>query len=624
MKNSKFNKLLNDYIGGTITDTDKSIFIDHINKNPDRKREFEETKQLVEQLNILPKNIAPDSDLWDNIENNINENKVEFKQVADNYYSFDKTPPITTQGKDDSKSSSFPAQYWITGLIAATILVALIIFIPKILNLDKETATINDVGNYWMVSSLEGSPKVQEKDIIKIDTLNIGEWLITDDSSRALLSVANIGEIIVDPRSKLKIVKSDSSGHRIMLDYGTINANINAEPRLFVVDTKSVEVVDLGCSYTFSSDKNGNGLLYVKSGMVALESKNRKSLVAAGSFCITKEGIGPGTPYSKNSSPEFRKALLDLDFKGASDEAVINVLRNAKRTDVVSLLQILPRVRENNKAMVVAKIAKYVPAPRKIYADSIPQLDMKDLNEWIEKLNKEINIELKEELKNLNKEIDKMIREDIIIEFDNEVFTKEFQEELKKEMKEVEKELEEARIEIEINNEELQEELKRVQKEIEEMNIEIELDREELNRELKKAREEIEKSIEEIKDMDFEIEFDNELIQKEIEKAMEEIEDMDLEIELDKEELNRELEKAREEIERANEELKNLNQEEIQEEIEEEMEKIKEELERVNEELKEEMEKQKEELEKQKEELEEQKEELEEELEKEESEETSE
>ena len=612
MKNSKFNILLNDYISGTITDTDKSIFIDHINKNPDRKREFEETKQLVEQLNILPKNIAPDSDLWDNIENNINENKVEFKQVADNYYSFDKTPPITTQGRDDSKSSSFPAQYWITALIAATVLVALITFISRILNLDKQTATINDVGNFWMVSSLEGSPKVQEKDIIKIDTLRIGEWLITDDSSRALLSVANIGEIIVDPGSKLKIVKSDSGEHRIMLDYGTINANINAEPRLFVVDTKSVEAVDLGCSYTLTSDQNGNGLLYVKSGMVALESKNRKSLVAAGSFCITKEGIGPGTPYSKNSSLGFRKALSDLDFKGVTDEVLVNVLLNAKRDDVISLLQILPRVNEKNKAMVLAKIAKYVPAPRKIYADSIPQLNTKDLNEWIDKLNKEINIELKEELKNLNKEIDKMIREDIIIEFDNEVFTKEFQEELKKEMKEVEIELEEARIEIEINNEELQEELKRVQKEIEEMNLEIEIDREELNRELEKAREEIEKSIDEIKDMNFEIELDNELIRKEIEKAMEEIEDMDLEIEIDKEELNRELEKAREEIERANEELKNLNQEEIQEEIDKEMEKIKEELDRVNEELEQELEEQQEELEKQKEEL---KEELEKEKE---------
>ena len=607
MKNSEFDRLLNDYIDDTISDRDKKVFEVYISKNPKRRIEFEETKNLVEQLNSLPKNIEPDSDIWQTVERKINENKVEFKQVADNYYSFDKTPPKATQGKDNSKGGPFPARYWMTGLMAAMILVALIIFIPRILNLDKETATINDAGNYWMVSSLEGSPKVQENNIAKIDTLKIGEWLITDDSSRALLTVANIGEVIVEPGTKLKIVKSDSSEHRIMLDYGTINANINAEPRLFVVDTKSVKAVDLGCDYTLSVDRNGNGLLYVKSGMVELESKNRKSLVAAGSFCVTKEGIGPGTPYSKNSSTEFRKALLDLDFKGDSNDAVINVLRNAKRTDVISLLQILPRVKENNKARVVAKISRYVPAPNKIYADSVPQLDMKDLNEWIEKLNKEINAELKEELKNLNTELDKIIREEIIIEFDNEVFTKEFQEELQKEMKEVEKELEEARIEIKINNEELQEELKRVQKEIEEMNIEIKLDNELIQKE-------IEKTMEEIKDMNIKIELDNELIQKEIEKAMDEIKDMDIEI--DQEELQRELEKAQEEIEKANEELRKLNQEEIQEEIEEEREKIKEELERVNEELKEEMEKQKEELEKQKEEskeeLEKEKEELEE------------
>jgi len=595
MKNSGFNRLLNDYLDDTISDRDKKVFEVYISKNPKKRMEFDEAKKLIEQLNSLPKNIEPDSDIWQTVESKINENKVEFKQVADNYYSFDKTQPITTSGKDDSKGGPSPVRYWISGLMAAMILVALIIFIPRILNLDKETATINDAGNYWVVSNLEGSPKVQEKNIVKIDSLKIGEWLITDDSSKALLSVANIGEIIVEPGTKLKIVKSDSSEHRIMLDYGTINANINAEPRLFVVDTKSVEAVDLGCVYTLSVDRNGNGLLYVKSGMVELESKNRKSLVAAGSFCVTKEGIGPGTPYSKNSSPEFREALLDLDFKGDNDNAVINVLHNAKRTDVISLLQMLPRVKENNKARVFATISRYVPAPNKIYADSIPQLDMKDLNEWIEKLNEEINVELKEELKNLNIEIDKMIRGEITIELDNEVFTKEFQEELQKEMKEVEKELEEVRIEIEINNEELQVELKRVQKEIKEMNLEIEIDKEKMNRDLGKAREEIEKSMEEIKDMNIEIELDNELIQKEIEKAMKEIQDMDLEI--DKEELERELEKAREEIKRTNEELQKLNQEEIQEEIEKEMEKIKEELEKVNEEISGESEKQQEQLE---------------------------
>jgi len=35
--------------------------------------------------------------------------------------------------------------------------------------------------------------------------------------------------------------------------------------------------------------------------MVELKSSGRNSLVSAGNFCITKEGLGPGTPYSKYS-----------------------------------------------------------------------------------------------------------------------------------------------------------------------------------------------------------------------------------------------------------------------------------------------------------------------------------
>jgi hypothetical protein len=479
----------------------------------------------------------------------------------------------------------------LSGLVAALILIAVIVYLPYYLNIENTTTTIDATGNHWLVSNLVGSPKIQDKEIIKIDSIKIGEWLITDDSSKALLLVANIGEIIVNPSTKLKILKSDSSEHRIMLDYGTINANINAEPRSFVVNTKSVEAIDLGCAYTLSVDHKGNGLLYVKSGMVELESKEGGSLVSAGNFCITKEGLGPGTPYSKDSSPEFRKALLDFDFNNLNDKSLQSILKNAKSSDVMTLLQVLPKVKDKNRATVFTKITTFVPPPRKIYTDSIPQLDMEDLNKWIEMLNEEINVDLKEDLKNLNEEIYKMVQEKIIIKLDNEIFKKEFQEELQKEMEEVQKELEEVQIEIEINNEELQEELKRVQEELQKTNIEIELDKELLKMELEKA-------MEDINNMDIDIEIDKDELNRELEKAMEDIDNMDIDIEIDKDELNRELKKAREEIEKANNELEKFSREELDKEMEnvrKELKKanevIEKELEKIQEELKEEMKK---------------------------------
>ena len=544
MISSKFKRLLNEYIDDTINDNDKCVFEEYLIKNPDRKKEFEDTRNIVKNLNALPINIEPEEDLWHGIEKEITKNKVEFKQVSDDYYTFEKT---TTRSEKETKNHSFPTKYVMTGLAAALILIVLIIYLPNYLKIENSTTSINDSGNFWVVSNLKGSPKIHDKEIKIIDTLRIGEWLITDDSSKALLSVAYIGEIILDPGTKLKFVKSDSNEHRILLDYGTINANINAKPRSFIVDTKSSEAVDLGCEYTYSVDHKGNGLLFVKSGMVELKSSGKNSLVSAGNFCITKAGLGPGTPYSKHSSSEFRKALLDLDFRGVNDKALKDLLKNAKKTDVMTLIQMLPNVKEKNKAKVFTKLASFIPPARKIYVNSIPELDMKDLNEWIEKLNNDINVELQENLENLNEEINKMVREKIIINFDNEFFTKEFQKELKEELKEAQRELGETQ-------------------------FELEFDQEELKKELRKAREEI----------------DVEEIQKEINDATEELKDLDI----DKEELKRELEEAQKEVEKANEELKKLNKEELKKE----MEKLKEELKKNNEEIKKEQEKHQEEF----------------------------
>lgn len=576
MISSKFKRLLNEYIDGTINDNDKCVFEEYLIKNPDRKKEFEDTRNIVKNLNALPINIEPEEDLWHGIEKEITKNKVEFKQVSDDYYTFEKT---SARSEKEIRSHSFPTKYVVTSLVAALILIVLIIYLPNYLKIENSTTSINDSGNFWVVSNLKGSPKIHDKEIKIIDTLRIGEWLITDDSSKALLSVAYIGEIILDPGTKLKFVKSDSNEHRILLDYGTINANINAKPRSFIVDTKSSEAVDLGCEYTFSVDHKGNGLLFVKSGMVELKSSGKISLVSAGNFCITKAGLGPGTPYSKHSSSEFRKALLDLDFRGVNDKALKDLLKNAKKTDVMTLIQMLPNVKEKNKAKVFTKLASFIPPARKIYVDSIPELDMKDLNEWIEKLNNDINVELREDLKELNEEINKMVREKIIINFDNEFFTKEFQKELKEELKEAQRELGETQFELEFDQEELKKELRKAREEIEKANIEIEFENEQIQKEMEKA-------IEELKNIETEI--DVEEIQKEINDATEELKDLDI----DKEELKRELEEAQKEVEKANEELKKHNKEELKKE----MEKLKEELKKNNEEIKKEQEKHQEEF----------------------------
>ena len=136
MKNSKFKRLLNEYIDGTINDNDKRVFEEYLLKNPDRKKEFEYTRNIVKNLNALPINIEPGEDLWHGIEKKITKNKVEFKQVSYDYYTFEKT---YTRSEKETKRHSFPTKYVMTGLVAALILISLIIYLPNYLKIENST-----------------------------------------------------------------------------------------------------------------------------------------------------------------------------------------------------------------------------------------------------------------------------------------------------------------------------------------------------------------------------------------------------------------------------------------------------------------------------------------------------
>ena len=150
--------------------------------------------------------------------------------------------------------------------------------------------------------------------LLKTEKLLVGQFLETDANSRAKVQVANIGNVEIAPNSRVQLVKSSSTEHRLSLERGVLQAKIFAPPRLFIVDTPSAVAVDLGCAYTLEVDKDGNSKLHVTSGFVALEKDGRESIVPAGAIALTKKGKGIGTPFAEDSSVEFAKRALQIRF----------------------------------------------------------------------------------------------------------------------------------------------------------------------------------------------------------------------------------------------------------------------------------------------------------------------
>jgi hypothetical protein len=233
-------------------------------------------------------------------------------------------------------------------------------------------------------------------DVVRVDgkltkhgKIEVGEWLQTDGSSRARISVGDIGTIDVAPNTRVRMVASQPGEQRLRLARGEISASVTAPPRLFFVDTPASTAVDLGCAYTMKADQDGNGLLRVTLGWVSLEWEGREALVPAGASCRSRPKIGPGTPYFDDASQGLQDALASFDFGGgrpALDSGLDTVLAEARVRDTLTLWHLLSRVEPAERQRVYNRIIDLVPLPKGVSPDKALQLDPETLKLWREEL----------------------------------------------------------------------------------------------------------------------------------------------------------------------------------------------------------------------------------------------
>jgi hypothetical protein len=231
------------------------------------------------------------------------------------------------------------------------------------------------------VKRLDGTPKIGSEQIANNGQLAVGEWLETDGSSRAQIAVGSIGNVDIDENTRVRLLQTEPTEHRLELARGKMSARIWAPPRLFFVDTPSAVAADLGCAYTLEVDDHGGSLLRVTSGWVALELKDRESIVPMGAACETQPGIGPGTPYFEDAPAAFREALRKFDF--AHDATALPaILDQGRPRDTLTLWHLLARVNGEDRVRVYEKMAAFVPPPSGVTREGVLRLDQQMLDSW--------------------------------------------------------------------------------------------------------------------------------------------------------------------------------------------------------------------------------------------------
>ena len=219
-----------------------------------------------------------------------------------------------------------------------------------------------ELGPDCIVVRVEGAPKVGSKELSDSGRLRVGDWLVTDERSRATISMGRIARVDVEPNTSLQLIRFHRAENRLSLRRGKLHASIWAPPRLFFVDTPSGVAIDLGCVYTLAVDSEGNTQVEVNHGLVSIEAHGRESFIPGGAICVARRSLGPGTPYYGDATPILIGALNDFDLH-PSAEAVQTVLAQARKKDALTLWHLIARTGGSERAAVIEKMATLTPLP---------------------------------------------------------------------------------------------------------------------------------------------------------------------------------------------------------------------------------------------------------------------
>ena len=359
------NKDLSAYCHGELSTEEARRVAEHLIGCDVCRPEYEEVKLGVKLAEHLPLVSAPET-LWNDLQTRWN-----------------------TEASHREMGSTAPAShrlnFWKPQFIAAAAVVTLAI------GLGAFWIYLRESRPFWEVARINGTPRIGARGMKEKGRLGVGQWLETDGSSRAQIEVSSIGHVEIDPNTRVRLVETKPTEHRLELAHGRLSARIWAPPKLFFVDTPSAVAADLGCAYTLEVDDRGASLLRVTSGWVALQLKDRESMVPAGAACATRLGVGPGTPYFEDASESFREALARVDFERDASElentrALEVVLANARVRDTLTLWHLLSRVDGVDRASVYDRMAELVPPPAGVTREEVLALNPQMLDSWKDKL----------------------------------------------------------------------------------------------------------------------------------------------------------------------------------------------------------------------------------------------
>ncbi len=249
-----------------------------------------------------------------------------------------------------------PGRYLATGgAIAAAVALLLWVYLPG----------TNSTWNLALGDGTEQRVRVGQK--------------VTAERSEVHLSSAGTGYLQLEPNSRLRVLGSGKDTERVALEYGAMRAVIWAPAAKFGVELPAATAVDLGCIYRLETTREGDGILRVETGWVALQNNNLESFIPAGASSHIDRVKGPGIPVFDDAPDALKAAVGQIDSQNG-DRSVDTVLALARPKDGLTLWHLLQRTEGQTRARVASRFVALAPLPDGLDAEALSQASPESLD----------------------------------------------------------------------------------------------------------------------------------------------------------------------------------------------------------------------------------------------------
>lgn len=216
------------------------------------------------------------------------------------------------------------------------------------------------------------------------ESLAEGEALRVGSSDPAVVRIARIGRMRVDPGSEMRLLRTGGTRHRLALERGSISVGVWAPPFSVAIRTPAGMVFDMGCAFELTV-VDEVARTRVSSGWVQLENAWGEVLVPEGAAASMRAGRSPSVPVFEDAPESFRRAVRRIEEGAGAAGDLETIRRESRARDVYTLLFLSLRA-QDHRGVLLETAARLAPPPSAAVFGRAADGDRRVMYYWVRTL----------------------------------------------------------------------------------------------------------------------------------------------------------------------------------------------------------------------------------------------